>query len=135
MNAFDLYCKPIDYKFSKEEVDFLMEEVQKYGLCAYYAFYRKKSKYNTPISFIIDRMSRSVRKSLVMNNYEVVASRDLSEDEIREQAQNFGCNNRRFTSWNYENIQQVMEEDAKYDVVTPLKFVKECKKRGYAKAI
>lgn len=50
---------------------------------------------------------------------------------MRKGIQNFGCNKRRFTVWNYQKVEQLIADDLLYNVETPEAFVNECRKRGY----
>jgi len=130
MDIMELYNKK--EPFTKEEYNFVKKYLtpKRSSYKCYYAFYRKKSKY--PIMFIIDSDYFAPRKSGVMNHWEIICTRDISDIEFEEIIQNFGCNNRRFQSWNYNSPLMVQNEDMKYNVKTPEAFLVECNERGFS---
>ena len=98
---------------------------------AKYAFYKKKSGKGLQIEFIIDQMPYSPRRSAAENQWKVICERSLTKYEKFEMDTNKP--NRRFLVWHYEDIDTLIEDDKKYGVETPKKFIEECKKRGYVK--
>ncbi len=133
LDIMELYSKPASYKFSIEELSFikkhLKEKRHKYRIR--YAFYNKKSFKGKQIAFIIDS-NYNGRKSGVENNWEYFSEREISNIEFQEIVENFGTNKRRFEVWYYKNIEALIEDDKKYNIDTPVEFIKECKKRNYS---
>lgn len=127
----DLYAKPASYKFNEEEIALIKKHDNIKNYLVYYAFYRKTSNKNCYIEFIIDCIPNHRRRSGVMNNWEIHTKRALNRIEYKEMIENFGTAHKRFIVWNYETIEHLIEEDAKYGIVTPQVFIDECKKRGY----
>jgi hypothetical protein len=128
----ELYAKPPSYKFNKEELKFIEKSLknERHRYKIKYAFYNKKSGKGKYICFIIDS-SNGNRKSGIENNWEYFAERSISDIEFREVIENYGTNHRRFQVWYYKSIQSLIEDDLKYHIETPIKFVQECIKRGY----
>lgn len=126
MNILDLYSKPVSYKFSVEEFDFIKKnlEKEKHKHTIKYAFSKKEANKNQ-IIFVIDSNSNG-RKSSVENFWEVFSERPISDIELEEEAHNFGINKKRFTVFKYQNIENLILDDLEYDVQTPIDFVKEC---------
>ena len=131
MQVLELYSKQESYKFSDEEIKLIKKHTPKSGFKIRYAFYNKNSYKEKYIVFIIDSMPTSYRRSGVENNWEYFCEREISDIEYLEQIQNFGCNKRRFTVWNYQKIEQLIADDLLYNVETPEAFINECRKRGY----
>ena len=131
--VFELYQMPFSYKFSKEEVAFLFDYLNKrrYQYKARYCFYKGISSKGCQIEFVIDTMANSQRKSGVENMWEVICERDLCDLELQEMAENWGTNKKRFVKWMYKDVDFLIDEDLKYNIDTPKKFIDECVKRGY----
>ena len=132
--AQELYSAPTDKPLAQEDVDFLIKYINEYDrkdYCIRYSFYKKDSRYNAYIAFTIDSMAHSPRKSGVENMWEIFCTRPICDIEVEEEAQNWGCGKRRFKTFYYKDIETLIEEDLKYGINTPQKFIDECKKRGY----
>lgn len=135
MNIHDLYAMPASYKFSDEELAFIKKYVSKKrkSFVCKYAFYKGVSKRSCQIAFIIDQTDNAVRRSGVENKWEIICTRPISNIEFEELCQNFGCHRQRFIVWYYNDINYLINEDLKYDVTTPQKFVDRCIEKGYIK--
>lgn len=133
MNIHDLYSKPVDYKFNKDELKAIKAYLRKdrHNIRCRYAFYRKKSSKGCYIAFIIDQDFNAVRRSGVENYWEYICDRPISDIEFEELAENWGCDIKRFKVWYYRDINYLIHEDLKYNVDTPSVFVNEAIKRGY----
>lgn len=131
--AHDLYGKSRDYQFNDEEKEFLINYIKEHKneYVAKYCIYTKHSFKNCYVQFTIDQMAHSPRKSAVENAYRVICTRPLCDLELEELAENWGCHTRRFITWNYRDIESLIEEDLKYKINTPQKFIDECRKLGY----
>lgn len=129
MDEFELYKKK--ERFTKEEIAFLKTKIKKSNFLIKYAFYKKESKVKAQIALIIDQMPFCPRRSAVENNWEVICERPISNIEYHEEIENYGCNNRRFITYYYRDIDALIIEDLKYHIETPDVFIKECLKRGY----
>lgn len=131
MKLLDLYCKPVSYKFTQEEIEFIKKKVPKDSFMAKYALYKKKSYKNAYIAFVIDREPRARRRSAVENHYEFICSRPLTDMEYEDEINNYGTNNRRFTMWYYQEIEALILSDEGMGAKTPEKFIKRCRDEGY----
>jgi hypothetical protein len=131
-DVFDRTKYPASYQFSKSEIATLKKEIPKKRYKAYYAFYKKDSSKGCQLAFIIDSSPYVMRPSGYLVQYEIFCERELSNIEYQEQIENYGTNNRRFTEWIYQNVDQMIYEDAKYYLETPQKYIDECRKRGYS---
>jgi len=129
----ELYNKPSGYKFNDSEVETIVNHLKKnkHNYRGRYAFYRSNSVNNFKLVFIIDQCFNSMRRSGVENHWEFVCDRPLTNLELTELAQNFGCHNKRFIVYYYKDIDFMIEEDLKYNVETPTSFVNESISRGY----
>lgn len=128
----DLSSRPFSEQFTDEEINFILEHSRiKEGLVKYCIW--KQHRHNgCYIFFAMDFMPFRVRKSGIDNSLEVVSTRKLTELEKLEQAQNYGTNSRIIEGYNYRDIENLIDEDLKYDVQTPEKFIKHCKRLGYS---
>lgn len=130
----ELYSMPFSYKFSKEEVERIKPEITRYGVNVKYCFYKRKSSKGTYIMVVYDFMCNSVRKSGAENNFEVIATREITDLEVTEFAQNFGSNNRRFRSYNYKYIEDLIRDEKNlYGLDVPENFILQSKRKGYIK--
>ncbi len=101
-----------------------------------YAFYNKKSFKDKHIALIIDRQPNVPRRSGVMNNWDIVSKRDLTNIEYDEEIENYGCCNRRFTVWYYQYIEQLVQQEKEcYNVDVPEKFIRLAKEKGYTGSV
>lgn len=130
----ELYSMPANRKFNPLELNVIREELKKErsGYVIKYAFYRKHSSKGAYVAFIIDQSANAVRKSGVENNWEVFSKRPISDIEFEEMVENYGCNIQRFKVWYYRDIEALIQDDLKYNIITPERFVDECRKRGYS---
>lgn len=131
MDVMELYSKPASYIFNEEEKSLIRKKLQKNSFVVRYAFQKREGSKFGPVTFIIDSMPNT-RRSAIENHWEYHSERPLSNIEYEEQVSNFGTCHRRFQVWTYDNIEQLINEDKKYNVKTPKKFVDECKNRGYS---
>lgn len=134
IDLMDLWSKSTDYKFNKEEIEFILKKITPssfYKLKVKYAFYRPDSSKGLYIVLIYDTTADASRRSGVENKWEVICERNYSELELLEYAQNFGCQKQRFKVYNYKYIECLQFDDAKYNIQTPEAFIKEAIKRGY----
>lgn len=116
-------------RFSLTELNFIKKHHRRSDYNCMYVIYKKESKH--PIGFVIDSIVNSPRRSGVMNNWDVICTRPISDLEWEEVCQNFGCNNRRFQVWWYNSIESLKYEDSLYSIKTPEVFIEECLKRGF----
>lgn len=127
----EIWDKPKNQLLPPEDIAYLKSKFPKSNWKAQYAFYRKTSKFDCYITFIIDQMPYCPRRSAVQNNWEVICERGITNIEYDELINNWGCSNRRFIVYHYKYIEQLQVEDKKYYIDTPIEFVEEAKKRGY----
>jgi hypothetical protein len=127
----ELYHKPFDYKFTDDEINFIIEHSDiKEGLVNY-AIWKQQRQNNKYIFFHFDFNPYRQRKSGIDNSIDVISTRSLTEAEKRWEAGNYGSRNRIIRGWNYKTIEEVINEEAP-DAKTPEKFVKHCKRLGYS---
>ena len=133
MKAFELYGKDRKQQFSPEEKEFLISYIKekRNEYIGKYCIYNKHSYKNAYVQFTIDQNAHASRRSAVENAYTVICTRPLCDIELEEMAENWGTHTRRFVTWNYRDIESLIEDDLKYDIQTPEKFIAECRKRGY----
>lgn len=130
----ELYSKPASYKFSQEEIQFIKTRKPKHKFLVKYALYNKHSFKNKYVCYIIDSNPGSHRRSGVENYFNVICTRPLTDIEYEEIIQNFGTNHRRFLVFYYQYIEQLIIDDAKYELLlTPDLFIKTCISKGYSK--
>lgn len=125
----ELYSKPKSYKFNLRELNFIKKHHRRGDYECLYVIYKKESKH--PIGFIIDGIAQSTRRSGVMNNWDIISKRSISDLEWEEVCQNLGCNNRRFQVFWYNSITALIYDDFKYGLNTPKIVIDECLKRGF----
>lgn len=130
----NLYSMPASYKFSKEELQIIREHLTKKRERYFvkYGFYKNTLK-NLPIVVIIDQDNNAPRKSGVEVKWEMIAKRPISDLEFEELIENFGTQKRRFICWYYKDIEGLIDDDLKYKIETPEKFIQECLFRKYTK--
>lgn len=130
----ELYSKPSSYQFNHEELNLIREymNTKRKDYRVKYGFYEKTLK-NLPIIFIIDSAVHSPRKSGVENKWKIICDRPIFDIEFEEVIENFGTNKRRFQVWYYRDIETLIEDDKKYELQTPEKFIQECRLKQYCK--
>lgn len=131
IDILDLFNKPRHLQFTKEEKKIIREHLKKESYVVKYALYNKHSKKGSNIAFIIDSKNNARRRSAAENNWNYISERELTDIEFEEIISNYGCNNRRFIVWYYKNIENLILDDLKYNIETPIEFVKSCRNKGY----
>lgn len=126
-----LSSRPFSEKFTDDEIVFILEHSEIKDLKAKYFIWKQKRHNGLYIGFMIDQMPYRVRRASMDNSIDVISTRELSKLELLEQAQNYGCGNRIFKVWSYGCIENLIDEDLKYNIKTPGEFVKHCKRLGY----
>lgn len=132
LDLIDLSDKPASYRYTTRELAFIKKHHPKHYYKILYCLYKPTSPSNRYIGFLIDSMPYVSRRSGVLNIWEVIESREISNIEYEEVINNFGCNKRRFTAWYYKTIEQLIADDQKYNIGTPEQFIKKCKEKGYS---
>jgi hypothetical protein len=127
----ELWMHPKNVPFSQKDLDFIIKNLDRSGYEMKYCIYKKKSYKGLYIAAMIDSSRTAPRRSGVLNVWQVICSRALTDIEWQEICQNYGCNNRRFHAYQYKNIEALIQDDLKYDIETPQEFVKKCKELGY----
>jgi hypothetical protein len=115
-----------------EEKKFIRSKIKKNSYRAHYAIYKKESPKGCQLAWILDSDPAQQRKSGYLVQYEVITSREINNKEYDEIIENWGCNNRRFREYIYNNVDEMIYEDQKYNIETPEKFIEECRRRGYS---
>jgi hypothetical protein len=132
-----LFSRPLEEPFTEQEKEYILNYLKKrkYEHMAYYAIYNKPSSKGKYVTFILDFMANSTRRSSVMNNWTIISKRPLCELEYQEMASNFGTAIQRFKVWYYSSVEQLQQDDLQYGLNTPQLFVDKCKQLGYSKNI
>lgn len=119
-------------ELTDEDRKFIRSKIKKSKYRALYAIYKKDSPKGCQLAWILDSDPFQQRKSGYLVQYEVICMREINNKEYDEIIENWGCNNRRFHEYIYENVDQMIYEDEKYGLKTPEKFIEECRRRGYS---
>jgi hypothetical protein len=133
-DVLDLASKPKDQRFSEEEKAFLRKKYPRKRSRIRYGIWKQEQRNGMQIVIMIEDHIHMGRRPGVDNSIEFIAEQPLSEKEYEECIENFGCNSRTYTMYRYENVEQVMREDAKCGYETPQKFINECRYRGLTEA-
>lgn len=126
--------KPRNKQFNDEEISFLKKHVTPTlkQVKVHYCFYSQKSSKGLYVGFVIDFLPSNPRgRTPAHYSMEVFCSRYLTKKEIDWEILNYPTSNRRFGTWWYRSINDVLIMDMNYDIETPIEFIKECNKRGY----
>lgn len=131
MDLIETVWKPINTEFSEEEVKFLKKSISKDRFVGMYVFYTKESSKDLHIGFIIDQQPQRDRRSAYQNYFEIFCTRPLTNIEYDEMIRNMGSGNRRYLTYWYNCVEQMIIEDKKYHLDTPEDFITECRNRGF----
>lgn len=132
MNLLDLYSKPKDQQFTKEELAFLKKNVDTSRWKVLYCLFMKNSPKGKYVGWFVDYMAwnpRDIKPEFYGMN--VIASRPLNEKEIMWELQNYGSHNRRFFGYWVKSVLWVIDMDRQYGVDTPQEFIDICNEKGY----
>jgi len=131
-----IFQRPKGERFTEEEKRFIKSVYPKKKFRILYVIYKRESKKKQNIGVVLDQNPNSKRRSLVMNLWDVIADRELTQLEYDETIENIDCNIKRFVVWWYEKIEDVISDDLhNYGVETPEAFVEECRNRGFTGAV
>jgi hypothetical protein len=133
MNLLDLYGKPIDKRFTEEEIDFIKTKIPQGAYEIFYFFYKKQSRLNAYIGYGIDQSPRTMRRTPAINSWEIISRRKLNNMEYQEAIENYGTRNRRFIVWYFKTIEDLIQWDAEFNEKTPKEFVKMAIEKGWSK--
>ena len=128
---YNLSHKPMDYKFTDDEIKFILMNSDIQNAKAKYFIWKQERHNKKYIGFMLDFMPFRVRKTGVDNSTDIICTRDLCKLEKLEEAQNYGCRNRIMHNWNYKDVEALIEDDLKYGIQTPQKFIDHCKRLGH----
>ena len=129
---YELSSKPVSYKYSTSEIDFILKHSNIKKCVAKYFIWKQKRHNGLYVGFMIDQMPNRVRKTAVDNSTDVICERKLCKIELLELAQNYGRNSRIVTIYNYDSVESLIPEDLKYNIDTPEEFRKACRIRGFS---
>jgi hypothetical protein len=121
--------KPKGEQFNKEELDFLFNNLNRDQYRVKYCLWKQHRFNGKYICFVVDSNHLRWRNTSFFNGVDIIHSRRLNDAEFMWECQNWGCNNRCLTTWNYDNMEEVYEMDQHYNIETPVEFVKEYEKR------
>jgi hypothetical protein len=128
---FNLWNKEGEY--SKEEISFLKSYIKKQNFKVNYGFYNKVSAKKMQIAVVFDLIPGQGRKTGVENNWEIIASRTITDKEVEEFIHHyFKASFKRFLVFYYKNIEKLIFDDNRLNANTPSNFIDECKKKGYS---
>ena len=117
-----LYSRPLTYRYSEEEIQFILSSFEKHNFKVLYGVYKKPTTKFGRISVIIDRMANQQRRSLALNNFEIIEERPITEGELLEEAQNFGCRHRKYYITYYKDINGLYEDEKLYGIEMSLEL-------------
>ena len=131
--SYELWKKPIDEDFTKEEISFLKKYIKNQNYKVRYGFYNKVSSLRKQISLVFDLIPFPPRKSGVENNWQIISEREISDLEIMEFILFYfrDCN-KRFLVFYYKNIEKLILDDERLGIETPFSFVNLCYEKGYS---
>jgi len=125
-----LYAKPSSYDFSPEELNFIKEHNPIDSFVLRYSVYKSKSEVDVYIGVFVD----SIRKGNFVDRsklWQVVCERSLSQKEYDYIIKRFRGYNKGFEAWYYQNIEALIQNELRFNIRTPGKFIDFCKKMGY----
>jgi hypothetical protein len=125
MDLLDIYSRPVEHTFTPSERNMIANHFVRKPPKVHYAFYNKKSYKEAIFTVIYDREPNAIRRSPLLNNWDIICSRKLCQEELDEMIVNFGCTHRRFTVWYYKTIEDLILADEEYGIVTPIQYVKQ----------
>jgi hypothetical protein len=128
-NVLDLMDKPKDQRFTEEEKEFLRKKYPRKESKIRYGIWKNEQRNGKQIVILTQFARIPGRKPGLDNSIEFISEEPLSEKEYEEYIENFGCTSRVYLMYRYENIEQVMREDAECGYETPEKFIRECRFR------
>lgn len=128
----NLYDKPISYKFTTKELNFMKKHLDTSKWKVLYCLYTNKSNKGCYVGFVIDYMSHNPRDRKAEHySMNVICSRNLNEQELMWEYKNYGTKKRRFHCFWVNSILWVQEMDAVYGIQTPQEFIDICNEKGY----
>ena len=125
--ALRLYDKPLALDFTEEEINFLEGYLTSKNYTVSYGFYKKISLKDKYLVVVIDTMPNNNRKSGAENNWELLKTRPVTAQEIREFIIfNYRTHYKRFLVYYYCDVYKIISEDLKLGAETPKEFIKAC---------
>lgn len=128
-----LSSRPASYQFTKEEIDLLKKHFPKEKWVMKYAIITNEKMIERQggkrIMLLMDSMPYSLKTKGFESWIEVVAKRPLVESEYEFAVGNLGTQNRRYVTWEFDHIEQLVSDDLKCvpkPAVTPPEFIKKC---------
>lgn len=95
---------------------------------AHYGIWKQERRNKMYLIFIINTKPHKNRSAL-LRSVDTIETRSLTDQEIHELKQGKGT--RSLICWYYLTIEQMIREDQKFNIKTPLKFINVCLNRGY----
>lgn len=132
--VYRLYDKPVSYKFTPFEIKLILEYLKGKRMKVYYAIL-KKSRGLGQVVYAIDDDPRCPRHSPILNQWDIVAIKNIPESDLLDLAENWGTHHRRFKVWNYECIEDLVSSDSSLGIKTPEKFIKRCKELNLTRKV
>lgn len=126
----DLYSKAVDIPFTEEEIEYIKQKIPSNRFRIKYGFWKKSIK-GLHLFYAIDYMPEQIRKSGVDHSMKVISTRLPNEIEYDEIIANFGACNRKYRIYFYKTIEEIIKEDKKYKIETPLEFIQEAINQKY----
>ena len=129
----ELYNMPVEYKFSEEEIQTIMEAEPKDNYKFLYGVWKQKRHNGLYLWAAIDQMPSCPRQSAFLRSSHIVGSRFLDDIEYREMIENYGRRNRRFVVWHYTDLETLIKDDYRYEVITPKEVVEQYTRLGFSR--
>jgi hypothetical protein len=130
-----LINRPLEYKFNKAELTFLKKIYPKKKWRIKYAEITNQRFIDRcggkRIMLLIDSMPYSSKSNGFETSFKVIASRPLVESEHEFVVGNYGCQNRRYVTYQYNTIEELIADDLSCiptPANTPKEFIDYCKK-------
>lgn len=129
--AYSLWNKFEEY--TSEEFKFLKKYIRNQNYKVSYGFYNKVSAKKKQITVVLDTMPFQMRRTGVENNWEIITTRSITDQEIEEYInQYYRSSFKRFLVFYYNNVDRLIHDDKKLQAVTPDNFIDQCRKKGYS---
>ena len=120
-------------EYTAEEFKFLKKQIKSKNYKVSYGFYNKVSAKKKQIAVVFDTMPFQMRRTGVENNWEIFATRTITDYEIEEYINEYFRNSfKRFLVFYYSNVDRLIHDDEKLMAITPDSFIDQCRKKGYS---
>ena len=135
MTQSEISSKMIDLHHSgehtPEDLAFIKKHLNRAHFVAIYFIWRQHRHNGKNFGFLIYNSNHTPRRAAVWKSIEILHERPLTNIEFQEQCENYGCNNRVATVWNYGRISELVKGDKYYNLETPQVVIDAIKRRNF----